>query len=59
MAMMRPCLSSVPGSSAHVIITFGGMRTSPAALTRKARSTTSTIAGMSVPPAATTSSCDR
>ena len=57
--MMRPCFSSVPGSSAQVIITFGGMRTSPAALTANARSITSTIAAMSVPPAATTSSWDR
>ena len=31
--MIRPCSSSVPGSSAQVIITLGGMRTSPAALT--------------------------
>ena len=57
--MMRPCFSSVPGSSAQVIITFGGMNTWPAAFTRNARSITSTIAGMSSPPAATTSSCDR
>ena len=59
MAMMRPCFSSVPGSSDQVIITFGGMNTCPSALTRKARSITSTIAAMSSPPAATTSSCER
>jgi hypothetical protein len=59
MAMMRPCSSSVPGSSAQVIMALWGMRTPPAAFTRNASSITSTIAGMSVPPAATTSSCAR
>ena len=58
-AMMRPSRSSVPGSSAQVIMALCGIRTSPAALTRKARSMTSTIAAMSVPPEATTSSCER
>ena len=56
MAMMRPSRSSVPGPSDHVIMTFGGMNTSPAAFTANARAITSIIAAMSVPPAATTSS---
>ena len=56
MAMMRPCFSSVPGSSAQVIITLGGMNTAPSAFTRNARSMTSMAAAMLVPPAATTSS---
>src|SRR5207245_253476 len=59
MAMMRPSRSSLPGASDQPIITFGGICTCPAALTRKARSITSTIAAISSPPAATTSSCER
>ena len=55
-AMIRPSRSSVPGPSDQVIITFGGMNTSPAAFTAKARAITSIIAAISVPPAATTSS---
>ncbi len=47
MAMIRPCSSSVPGSSDQVIITLGGMNTWPSALTRKARSMTSITAAMS------------
>ena len=57
--MIRPCSSSVPGSSDQVIITFGGITTWPSALTRNARSITSTTAAMSRPPAATTSSWER
>ena len=57
--MIRPCCSSVPGSSDQVIITFGGITTWPSALTRNARSITSTTAAMSRPPAATTSSWER
>ena len=54
--MIRPSRSSVPGPSDHVIITLGGMKTPPSALTPNARDITSIIAAISVPPAATTSS---